>query len=102
MNNRKEIRNSVYSLLLNRTIANENVFMSRHDAIAEKDLPSLMFYAESENLEVQNESPRVYRRALELVIIGYISGSERETLEDELDAFTQQIENAMNYDRFFW
>jgi len=103
---RRTIRTFFAEALKGRTIAGENVRANRSDPIVpERELDgqevfaSLLVYALTEAIEVATDSPREYRRTLELAVEVFAQGGpevDATALEDLIDDTADQIECAVD------
>ncbi len=96
MHQRKQIRDKVVSLLIEKTDAGHKIFPSRVIPIEEQTLPSIQVYANSETSEIWQEAPREYERKLSLSV--QITAQAGDQLEDVLDQIAEQVENVLRQD----
>lgn len=102
---RKAIRAAVAAAATDKTRAASRVFSNRTDPVMDKatdldngheEFPLLLIYSSDETSEVFDESPRRYRRRLELKVEGTTNVGDAS--DDELDDFAEEIENAVLVD----
>lgn len=92
---RKQIRDHVLLALKGHTDAGLNVWASRAlpvwNGVAglEAVMPAILIYTRSERADVFNESPREYRRVLQIAVQLHVLG---EDTDDPLDAMAEQVE----------
>lgn len=90
---RKLIRKAAAAALLNRTLVGANVFASRSAPMWEDyELPAICIYGTRETITLQDESPRKYRRELELRIEVAATGADA---DDQLDDIGNQVEQCI-------
>jgi len=93
---RKLIRRAAAEHLRGKTIAGENVFASRVMPLWERqELPAICVYGERETIELFQESPREYRRELELHVVCALDASGDEAVDDLLDDFGDRVERLI-------
>lgn len=98
---RQAIREAARQALLNRTRAADRVSTNRAKPVPQRPmarseegtLPTLLVYTRSEQVALFDESPRRYRRTVELVVEAV--AEEVTDLDGELDDFAQEVEVAM-------
>lgn len=91
---RKTIRKAVAAVLNGNTSAGANVFASRVRPVSSASLPAILVYANDEEVEVFNASPREYKRTLTLGI--EIAARADDGLDDALDDIAQQVERIIS------
>lgn len=90
---RKLIRRAAADALMNHTLAGANVFASRSAPLWEGyELPAICVYGMREVITLEQESPRKYRRELELRIEVAATGADA---DDTLDDIGNQIEQRI-------
>lgn len=92
---RKLIRTAAAAHLKNRTRAGANVFPSRSKPLwdhEDVELPAICVYCGRETITVFQESPRLYKRELELRIE---IGASGEDADDQLDDIGDAVERAI-------
>lgn len=98
---RKAIRAAMVAALTGKTSAGDRVFGNRTDPVMDRatDLdnghetfPLLLVFSRSERSEVFDESPRRYRRTLELLVEGTTNVGDAS--DDALDDLAEEIEIA--------
>ena len=98
---RKLIRDKIKELLLNSTDACERVYTNQAAPTWIEDLPMILIYSLSEDVDKFNQAPRELKRELQVAIEIIADGSELPctdgctTVEDKLDTITEQIECAL-------
>lgn len=98
---RKLIRDKVVELLSTATgspaayptDAEDRVYPSRVRAVWNEELPCILLYTRSENVEVYNQSPIEYRREVELQI--EVCARADDQLDDTLDSIAAQVERVL-------
>ena len=101
---RKAIRKAIQTLLKGKTDAGQNVFSNLSSPSWREDLPSVVIYTRSEDIEAQDVSPREYKRTVELAVEIMAEGPEDPNtsdgtfLEDALDDIAEQVEVELNRD----
>ncbi len=81
-----------------------NIFTNLATAQWSEDLPLVVIYSQSEEIGILGDSPREYKRTLELAIEIMASGPEDpnttdgDLLEDILDDIAEEIETELNRD----
>lgn len=93
---RKDIRDAVVALLTGATSAGSRVYPSRFAPVSESELPCLLVYTLSEDVEISSESPREYGRSLKLIVD--IRAAAAASLDNTFDALALQVESAMMQD----
>ncbi|MDI9240740.1 hypothetical protein QLQ15_17695 [Lysobacter sp. LF1] len=86
---------------MNRVWANRpNPLSQEPTALADdyQELPAILIYTRSERSEIFDESPRRYRRRVELVIEAAQDLRDLNSLDDELDAFGLSVEQRVLLD----
>ena len=94
---RKRIRKKVIEILKEARIPNigESVFSQRSVPTASEDLPVINVYVKSESVERFNQSPKTYKRNLQIELeINTVHNTDDE-LSDELDDLSQSVEDAL-------
>lgn len=98
---RRAIREAVRGHLLNATNAGANVYSNLSTRHWREDLPQIAIYTRSEEIEIFSESPREYKRTIELAVEIIAQGNELpnesdgETCENQLDAIAEQVEDIL-------
>jgi len=103
MHQRKLIRDAAVALLANAgTAAGARVTPTRIDPHKKNELPALSVYTLSEQTDPDDAStaPRELWRTLKLEIAGWVAHSTAAPADDALDALAEQIEAAMDADRY--
>lgn len=95
---RRAVREKTKELLLGQTGAGANVFISRAIPNEAELLPVINIYTGDENVENFDESPKRYRRNLQLVIEVGLVGDDDDGLDLERDKFGDVIEAIMEED----
>ncbi len=88
-------------LIAANTRAGIRVFPSRMRPLFDAELPAIILYTDNEPVEKANDSPREYKRSLILTIECAMSAANEATLDDDLDAFAQEVEDALFSDDQF-
>lgn len=96
MHQRKLIRDKIVELLTGATSVGEKVYSSQARPLTEAGLPCILVYANSEPVEIFQESPRQYKRNLSISI--EIVAKANETLENDLDAIAASVESKLMQD----
>lgn len=93
---RKLIRNAAVAHLAGKTVAEQNVFASRSAPLWQRqELPAICVYGERETIELFNESPREYRRELELRIECVAQAVGSQNIDDIIDDFGDRVERLI-------
>jgi hypothetical protein len=92
---RKIIRRAAAAHLMGSTDAGANVYGSRASALGKRKLPAICVYSGREVITLFQESPRQYKRELELRIEGGVEGSDEDDADDALDTLCGQIERSI-------
>lgn len=106
---RKAIRKAIRNILLNKTEAKDRVFTNQSTPSWVEDLPVILIYSRSEDNEVFNESPREWKRTVNMAIeciavapespnIGDSDESPARLLDDLLDDIADKIELELSRD----
>lgn len=100
---RKVIRTAVRDALDGATAAGANVFASRVDPYRLQTLPAVGVYSLEESVDDESAetSPRELTRRLSLVVEGWVTVAGADPADDLLDDLTEEIEAAMDVDRYF-
>jgi hypothetical protein len=101
---RKKIRQAIKALLLDNTPAGARVWTNRPNPLSQRpgqqsassQLPAILIYTRSEDSEVFNESPRQYKRTVEVVV--EIAAAMNDDIDDTLDDYAQTVENLILLD----
>lgn len=98
---RKLIRQAVVQLLANAaTAAGSRVMGTRVDAHKRSELPAISVYTLSEASEPNATAPREITRDVQIEIAGWVAHSEATPADDAMDDLAEEIEAAMDGDRF--
>lgn len=100
---RKLIRDAVVAMLVAaNTAAADRVTGSRVDPLEPSELPTLSVYTLSEDVDSNSvtNAPRRLDRHLKLEIAGWVAHSDQVSVDDAMDALAEQIEAAMDSDRY--
>jgi hypothetical protein len=90
---RKLIRQAAAAVLKNNTSVGDKVFPSRPPSLSEgSGLPAIFIYGDAEAISLHCESPREYRRELELKIDVTAAGA---AADDELDDIGDRVERLI-------
>lgn len=101
MHPRKRIRDAVVATLKERTSAGTRVDTTRLDPYPRNELPGISVYTPDEQVDPNVESaPRELLRVVRVAIAGFVAGSRSFPLDDAMDALAEEIEVAMDGDRF--
>lgn len=93
---RKQIRAAVAQLLQGISGVGSRVFESRSRQVWPEELPAILVYTRTETAEIFNESPREYKRTLQLAVEVIAKGDEN--VDDTLDDLCQEIEHRIFQD----
>lgn len=93
---RENIRAAVVTALKDNTDVGSKVYPSRVIPVAQDELPLILVYANSEAIEIYQESPREYERVLSLSV--EMCADADENLDNELDALALQVEHRLMQD----
>jgi hypothetical protein len=98
---RKEIRHAIAELLIAAgTAAGSRVSRTRVDAHKRSELPAISVYALSESSQADGSAPRELARDARVEIVGWVQHTEAVPADDAMDDLAEQIETAMDADRF--
>lgn len=98
---RKLIRQAVVSALANAaTAAGERVQGTRVDPHKRSELPAIAVYTLSEAVEQADTSPRELTRDVRLEVAGFVAHTEAVPADDAMDDLAEQIEAALDGQRF--
>lgn len=89
---RRQIREAIGTALLGLPTTASRVYQSRTLGLGREDLPCLLIYTRSEDVDVASKG-RDQARALELVIEGV--AKQTDDLDDKLDAMAEEVEVAI-------
>tara|TARA_Y100000310_G_scaffold243676_1_gene248269 strand:- start:36012 stop:36572 length:561 start_codon:yes stop_codon:yes gene_type:complete len=94
---KNRIKKRVIEILKNKSIGDvdNRIFPRRSSPQESEDLPCINIYPSSESIERHNESPKEYRRVLQMEIEIESTHNTDELLSDELDALAQEVEDAI-------
>lgn len=96
---RKRIRDAVVKTLLDRTLSEDRVFSSRVRPTWGNEFPLILVYGNEEDIEIFEESPRSYKRALSISVeILARANEEKQLTEDLLDSIGEVVEHLMCQD----
>ena len=106
---RKAIRKAIAAILKNKTDAKEKVFSNQTTPSWVEDLPVILVYTRSEDVEVFNEAPREWKRVtnfvVEVIAVGPeepnqedVSSGNCKFLSDILDDIAHQVECELSRD----
>jgi len=99
---RKLIRDAIVLRLLQAgTLAERRVFGSRAAPLQPKELPALLVYTKSEQVEISNVAPQEFKRTLTVSLELVAQSDREETLDDLLDEFAFQVEKSIFSDQYF-
>lgn len=106
MNARRLIREAARTALLGKTRAGANVQSNRPNPLSQRpsamggreELPVVIIYTRQTRSQVFDESPRRYRHEAELVVECALEIGQDQEIDDELDAFEQEVLEAMLLD----
>lgn len=97
---RELIRKQAVAVLMGATSAAASVYASRVAPLIsngwQSELPAIIVYTMDETGEIFNQSPREYRRRVELVVEIHAEGNE--ALDDTLDTLARQVERLLLMD----
>ena len=100
---RKEIRQAVVAALKGNTAAGDEVYSNLSSAIWREQLPQIVVYQRSEDIETLNVSPKEYKKTLELAVEIIGEGSETPDtqsvlVEDLVDDIADEVEELLSID----
>lgn len=96
---RKIIRHAIVALLTDATSAAGRVEATRVDPNKKGQLPAIGVYSSSEDSEANGTEPRELAREVKIQIAGWVAeGAEK--ADDLMDDLAEQIESAMDADRY--
>lgn len=100
---RKLLRQAVAALLAGAsTAAAARVYATRVAPVRKDQLPAIAVYTEDEEVDPDTfqTAPRELKRDVDLVIEGYVAHSAAVPVDDAMDNLAEQIEAAMDGDRW--
>jgi hypothetical protein len=100
---RQRIRQAFQAALDGRTVAGGRIWTNRPSPLSQgpsalgglRELPAVLVYTRDERAQVFDESPRRYRRHAELMAECALEVGADTAIDDDLDAFAQQVETAI-------
>ena len=94
---KNRIKKKIIEILKNKNIGDvaDRIFPRRSSPQESEDLPCINVYPSSEQIERHNESPKEYRRVLQLELEVESIHDTDALLSDELDALAQEVEDAI-------
>lgn len=96
---RKTIRNYIVDLIRRKeTIAKDNVFGNRSQAVWQENLPTILVYSRSEEITERSVSPRELKRDMRLVIEVVVASDSDDESSDKLDDLMDDIERILSPD----
>lgn len=98
---KRKIKEAVKTILKGKTIAGDNVFISRSIPVDEDELgerPVILIYSSSENVRRLDESPKVYKRELTIAVECVASGNDDDDLDLKLETLGEQVEAEIEID----
>lgn len=95
---KRKIKEAVQKLLKGKTLAGDNVFVSRSIPTDVECLPAILIYSLSENVRRFNETPKDYKRELTIAVECLASGNDDNELDSKLEELGEFIESAMEID----
>lgn len=95
MHGRTRIRNAVVNCLRANMTNEVPVFLSRRLPLQTTQFPCISVYADSEHTEILNDTPRISKNRLDLVVEVIVSDSEN--LELTLDEFCLEAEESLAF-----
>lgn len=98
MHQRQAIRDAVIALLNGHTSVSANVTKNIVVPFLEENLPRIVIYTLSEQIDEFNHAPRDIKRALQLAIEIHVTSTDNDTLQDTLDDLALEVENIMSVD----
>ena len=97
--NKTTIRETIRSLLVDKTDCNENVYTSRPTPLWEPELPAICISIKTESLTKVSESPvKIFNRKPQIDI--YIIAKANNHIEDVLDKIQHQVELILSYNEY--
>lgn len=94
---KNRIKKKVIQILKSKKIGDvgDRIFPRRSSPQESEDLPVINVYPSSESIERHNESPKEYRRVLQLELEIESTHDTDDLLSDELDCLAQEVEDAI-------
>lgn len=94
---RNLIRDAVIAKLKSADIVGDRVYGNRSRKIFRNECPCILVYTGKENAEIVNESPREYKRSLELAVevVMATSAEADDGIDDQFDALAVAVEKAV-------
>lgn len=105
-NPRQPIREAAAAALVGKTRAGARVESNRPNPLSQRpsadggtqELPAVIVYTRSTQSRIFDESPRRYRHEAELVVEAVLELAAGQEIDDELDAFEQEVVDALLLD----
>lgn len=101
MHYRATIKNKIKELLLNKTLVGTEIFTNKDVPHNHNGIPYINLYARSESVEILDKAPRSYKRAFTFQIGAIVKETEAQSVEQQLDQVSEEIENVLLSDEFF-
>ncbi len=95
---KREIRERIRKILLEKTDARALVFASRTLPNDAEAIPAILIYTLNENTEVFDRSPKRYRRDVSVAIECQTVGDDDNDLDLRLERLGDQVEKALEVD----
>jgi len=95
---RQKIREALLKRLMDKTIAGDQVFSSYSLPTWAEQLPVVLIYAQSEQIEERSQAPRELRRNLFLSVECIADGDDNADMESRLDILSEQVEQLISSD----
>jgi len=96
---RKNIRHELVALLKRKkTSAGNNVFSSRSTPVWQENLPAIMIYPRTEDVEKSSESPRQYKHTLIMAFDLVADGRDDDAAADKMDELDEQVQRILGVD----
>jgi hypothetical protein len=101
MHPRTQIRQTIASMLDGATSAGSEVYTNRTRRFRVENLPALVIYDVGEQVQLYNESPREYRRQMQLAVDLYVEDASPESgqpIDEILDDLADEVEQKLYND----
>lgn len=101
MHKRQEIRETIYALLVDSTLAEDRVYKSKYIPHERDSFPNINIYTPSETCELINQAPPIYKRncILNLELVDKL-GHSGEDLVNVLDTIAEEVEQLILIEPF--
>lgn len=95
---KRQIKEAIRGVLIGKTDAKNRVSISQTTPTDDEEVPAILIYAVSENVNRFNQSPKDYKRVLTLTIECISNGNHDDDLDVQLENLGEQVEAIMEMD----